>query len=449
MSVLSFESHPVTTMTLVIPLVGTVNLDAAFGLLPITRLNLPQPKRQPQKYKIPHCGNPGAIFSLRYKGYVRGIIRSHSTKPFKNSITIDIATEKKNVSIKLSSTKIQMCGASSVEQGAEGANHIIQALLAIQDQLDYIQANRERAQATLEWIKTETRGVPIERADEGGKTDHQLRAVSTTETEVPPTIDGRIVSFLLRQQPDFLYHSDFCSELDWILTLKQVTTRPLEIQQVCKAMVNYNYDLGFHIDRYELVTRINGLNGFYARYDNAVEHNVTIELPYEVPANHRAMRRKNKHPCHTFLVYMSGLVTQSGPGEELMREAYYRFNATINSIREHIMKPDIPRSLKYRKVPSKPEATHERLVEHRFPNFSETGELSPNSSIELSSESSTSSVTLDSPVETSNEANTLLDDIQSPHHQDPPVSATYSGVSTLHHPRELSPTSPPICQLRA
>jgi hypothetical protein len=431
-------------MTLVIPLVGTVNLDAAFGLLPITRLNLPQPKRQPQKYKIPHCGNPGAIFSLRYKGYVRGIIRSHSTKPFKNSITIDIATEKKNVSIKLSSTKIQMCGASSVEQGAEGANHIIHALMVIQDQLDYIQANRELAEATLEWIKNETRGGPVERADEGGKADHSIRAVTTME--LPATVDGRIVNFLLRQQPDFLYHSDFCSELDWILTLKQVATRPLEIQQVCKAMVNYNYDLGFHIDRYELVTRINGLNGFYARYDNAVEHNVTIELPYEVPAHHRAMRRKNKHPCHTFLVYMSGLVTQSGPGEELMREAYYRFNATINSIREHIMKPDIPRSLKYRKVTSKPEVTRERLVEHRFPNFSETGELSPNSSIELSSESSTSSVTLDSPIETLSDGNTLLDDIQSPHHQDPPAQANYSVALKLNQ----SSTNPPlVCTLRA
>lgn len=384
-------------MTLVIPLVGTVNLDAAFGLLPITRLNLPQPKRQPQKYKIPHCGNPGAIFSLRYKGYVRGIIRSHSTKPFKNSITIDIATEKKNVSIKLSSTKIQMCGASSVDQGAEGANHIIHALLTIQDELDYIQANRDRAVSTLEWIKNETRGSPIERADEEHKPDHQI--VTPTATSYPLAVDPRIVTFLLRQRPDYLYHSDFCLELDWILTLKQVTTRPLEIQQVCKAMVNYNYDLGFHIDRYQLVTRINGLNGFYARYDNAVEHNVTIELPYEVPANHRAMRRKNKHPCHTFLVYMSGLVTQSGPGEELMREAYYRFNATINSIREHIMKPNIPRSLKYRKVrPTSENLSKERSVEQHFPNFSETGEFSTNSSIELSSESSTST-TLDSPID--------------------------------------------------
>lgn len=446
MSVLSFESHPVTTMTLVIPLVGTVNLDAAFGLLPITRLNLPQPKRQPQKYKIPHCGNPGAIFSLRYKGFTRGIIRSNSTKPFKNSITIDIATEKKNVSIKLSSTKIQMCGASSVEQGAEGANHIIQALLAIQDELEYIQKNRDLAQTTLEWLKHETHGAPVERADESGKLDHYIQ--TPTLSNYPSTVDGRIVNFLLRQHPDFLYHSDFCSELDWILTLKQATTRPLEIQQVCKAMVNYNYDLGFHIDRYQLVTRINGLNGFYARYDNAVEHNVTIELPYEVPAQHRAMRRKNKHPCHTFLVYMSGLVTQSGPGEELMREAYYRFNATINSIREHIMKPDIPRSLKYRKVPSgdsETELTRERAIEHQFPRFSEHGELSPNSSIELSSETSTSSTTLDSPIDPSAESSSLLEDMQSPQHQDPASQASLTDSIT----QPSTPNSQRACSIQA
>jgi hypothetical protein len=421
MSTLSFESHPVTTMTLVIPLIGTVNLDAAFGLLPITRLSLPQPKRQPQKYKIPHCGNPGDIFSLRYKGYVRGIIRSHSSKPFKNSITIDIATEKKNVSIKLSSTKIQMCGASSVEQGTEGANHIIRSLLAIQDELDYIQANHPRALSTLEWLKRETQGPSVERADEDHKSDHQIRPVNPSEC--PPSVDRRIVTFLLRQQPDFIYHSDFCSELDWILTLRHVTSRPLAIQQVCKAMVNYNYDLGFHIDRYQLLTRIDSLNGFYARYENVVEHNVTIELPYDVPPNHRAMRRKNKHPCHTFLVYMSGLVTQSGPGEELMREAYYRFNATINSIREYIMKPDIPRSLKYRKMSSSKE-TRERALECHFPAFSENGELAENSSIELSSESSTTSstsITLESPSEASTEGpnqSSLLEDMKSPQQQD-------------------------------
>jgi hypothetical protein len=133
------------------------------------------------------------------------------------------------------------------------------------------------------------------------------------------------------------------------VSVKTIVTQPLVIDQVCTAMVNYNYDLGFDIKRYELKTRIHGLNGFFSRYYNSVEHNVTIELPYDIPNEHRLMRRKNKRPCHTFLVYMSGLVTQSGPGEELMRDAYYRFMETINQIRPYIIKP-IPRKLKYKRL---------------------------------------------------------------------------------------------------
>lgn len=367
MSVIGFQHLKITTMTLVLPLHGNVNLDAAFELLKITRIQLPQPKRQTQKYKIPHCSEPGAILSLRYKGFTRGIIRSTSSKHFKNSITIDVATKVKNVSIKLSSTKIQMCGASSVDQGLEGANYIIQQLLDIQDSIDRIQNNPEVANTTINWLKEAIMGDATHRivseSTEGSERsetennavipwdavrisqDHTLKVPTAP---YPENVDAQIVSFFLRLLPDFIYYSDFCSEIDWIRTVKSVTTRPLEIQQVHKAMVNYNYDLGFSVNRFELVRRINGLNGFFARYNNSIEHNVTVELPYEVPEQHRNMRRKNKNPCHIFLVYMSGLVTQSGPGEELMRDAYYLFNSTINSIREHIIKPDIPRTLKYK-----------------------------------------------------------------------------------------------------
>lgn len=375
-------------MTLVIPLIGSINLDAAFGLLRITRIHLPQPKRQSQKYKIPHCTEPGAILSLRYKGDTRGIIRSTSSSHFKNSITIDIATKLKNVSIKLSSTKIQMCGASSVEQGIEGSNYIIKQLLEIQDMLDRIQENPERAKATADWIKENTKGPATSRfvnvTSSDGKVEHRIEtdhivqhpfgvplphlttvpntnsatiiypdqdltnAPSKHAHQYPENVDPQIADFLLRQIFDHIYYGDYCLELDWILSLKTVTTRPLEVQQVHKAMVNYNYDLGFSVRRYELVRQINGRNGFFARYNNSIEHNVTIELPYEVPEQHKAMRKKNKNPCHIFLVYMSGLVTQSGPGEELMRDAYYRFNETINSIRHLIFKDELPRTLKYK-----------------------------------------------------------------------------------------------------
>jgi hypothetical protein len=376
MSVIAFENLKVTTMTLVIPLIGSVDLNSAFGLFKVTRVNLPQPKRQTQKYKIPYCADPGSIVSLRYKGCTRGIIRSITSDHFKHSITIDIATKEKNVSVKLSSTGMQMCGATSVTQGEEAANYIIDQLTYIQDRLDYIDQHPELAMMAIEWLKDNTRGEITYRimaestesteSNELNESTEDLGAVPDRKPipmpkieadatikipeEIPEEIDGELIRFLLQKCQDFIFHSDFCAEVDWITSIKTVITRPLGITRIQKAMVNYNYDLGFSINRIELARQINGLNGFFARYSNSAEHNVTIELPYVVPEEHKNLRRKNKKPCHTFLIYKSGLVTQSGPGEELMKDAYYRFNETINSIREHIIKPNIPRTLKYKPI---------------------------------------------------------------------------------------------------
>ena len=113
-------------------------------------------------------------------------------------------------------------------------------------------------------------------------------------------------------------------------------------------MVNYNYDLGFDIDRWKLYSHINGLNGFSARYENTTDHCVTIQLPYEIPDHLLdVIVKKNKTQKHSFLVYKSGLVTQSGPCEELSREAYNLFNSTIKTLRPYIMKPSLTRLIKY------------------------------------------------------------------------------------------------------
>ena len=338
-----FDSLRVTTMTLVLSLLGTINLDTAFTLLPITIISLPTPKRHAQKFKIPHHSVPGSILSLRYKGYTRGIIRSTSSKYFKNSITIDVSCIQKNISIKLSAGKMQMCGPNSVDQALEGAGYIITKLLAIQDELDYCSNNPDKVRATLEWLKEQMRGEAVSRDDPTSETDYKVK----TEYKLPSTIDERIANFYISHGKDFEYYSDWCSSLDWLKEQTFVCSRPLEVKEVQKAMVNYNYDLGFNVARQELARRIKGLGGFYARFLNSVEHNVTIELPYELPEESKRMKKRSKRPCHTFLVYKSGLVTQSGPGEELMRDAYNLFKRTIMELRPFITKPASHRALRY------------------------------------------------------------------------------------------------------
>ena len=144
----------------------------------------------------------------------------------------------------------------------------------------------------------------------------------------------------MRQLQEFELYDDCVNEINWIKSIDYIINEDLVVETINKAMVNYNYDLGFSIDRFELANRINGRNGFYARYKNNIEHTVTVELPYNDDIKEKmGMRKKSKKACHTWLIYRSGCVTQTGPNEELMEEAYNLFNKTINEIKDYIIKP--------------------------------------------------------------------------------------------------------------
>jgi hypothetical protein len=107
MNIPPFEKQKITTITAVVPLVGKINIPLAYRMIVITIMDMPE-VTMPKKFKIPYCGVPGAIVSSVHSGMTKGIPRS---KRWPNGIVLDIATSKKNVNIKLSSDKIQICGA--------------------------------------------------------------------------------------------------------------------------------------------------------------------------------------------------------------------------------------------------------------------------------------------------------------------------------------------------
>jgi hypothetical protein len=282
---------------------------------------------------------------MRYRGNVRGVIRS-TASPFKNAVTIDISTTRKNISLKLSSFTIQMCGASSREDGVEAATHVLNHLKHIQRMLNRIHQDPVKSRQTIEWVKENTRGEMVEKANWNVQefTNVVLRiyqpiqdhAIIRPVIPVPDHIDSELVNFFVSMGDDFLYHSDFAQKIEYIPNIYTIIDEPLEIDHVDEAMVNYNYSLGFEVDRFSLDRYIDGQNGFISRYNNALSTSVTIELPYEPPAGTTIKRRKNKIPHHTFLVYRSGSVTQSGPGGKLMEQAYYLFMATIQALYPYI-----------------------------------------------------------------------------------------------------------------
>lgn len=229
-----------------------------------------------KKKKIPHYGKPGSIISMRYKGYHRGLKIENIDKRFKNSIMIEISTEESNLSFKLSDDNIHMTGATSSNQAIEGGSYIVDQLNYIQEMLDYIQNNQKEAQEAFLWLKENTKGDIIEQEssvtielDETSESETYINISGITESEdctesivsytlpydkeressyglklpsgieistdengiqqfvihsnaIPKMINKEIVIFFLRQYWEFLYHSDYCSELEWILSIKKI-----------------------------------------------------------------------------------------------------------------------------------------------------------------------------------------------------------------------------------
>lgn len=158
MSIADFERLKVTTMTVIVKLKGNVIIENIFPLLNITRLNLPPHLRATKKYKIPYCGIPGALLSAKFQNVTRGIVKSKVKKSFLNSITIDLCTSVKNINAKLSGGKIHMCGPNSEKLAIETANHIIDHVLEIQNDLDYINDNLQERDIAIQWLKDNTLG---------------------------------------------------------------------------------------------------------------------------------------------------------------------------------------------------------------------------------------------------------------------------------------------------
>jgi hypothetical protein len=160
--IVNFEDVKITTMTVIVLLEGNVNIESAFPLLPITRLELKETKST-KNFKIPWPGKEyaGSIFSVKFSGITRGLIKSSKEKSFRNSVGIEICTSGKNISAKLSKNKIHMCGSNSEALAKETAQHIVNHLINIQKELDYISEHVSERDEVIRWLIKETKGEPF------------------------------------------------------------------------------------------------------------------------------------------------------------------------------------------------------------------------------------------------------------------------------------------------
>jgi hypothetical protein len=184
-TIADFANQKITTSTLVLTFSGKMSTECAFQLLPILRFNIPHNKRT-TKVKLPHCSVPGTILSMKYRGAVRGVVKSHK-RAFKNSVTIDISIAKKNVNVKLSNNKMQICGATCKEDGLEASTYLIRHLRYIQWLINKLQDDLEKSKEIIKWILENTRGEPVQKQyrDKGDNTIYTKDEFKIVRPQVP------------------------------------------------------------------------------------------------------------------------------------------------------------------------------------------------------------------------------------------------------------------------
>lgn len=324
---IDFEYIPITTMTLIFPLSTILDYKTLFPLLPITYVKEEKIYKK-KKVKLPDCKEPGAILTAQYINLFRGFQRGGSKeKHFKNSIMIDICTRVKPINIKLFKNKIQLTGANNIDVALEAVGYIISIINHIQSIITYTNEHEKERDAVISWIKDNCRDGDYIKLP----------------SKLPESKDAKILTFYLRQLGEIPLYDNAVKEIECLKNIKQIYTdpsTPLSFTTVNKAMINYHYNIGSAINRFNFAKIFENDTRFCVRYNNAKDHAVNIDMPYEYD------EKKNKSKKHTWMVYQKGAVCQSSPNEKLALYAYNNFKAIVDSHREQIIARNIPIKIK-------------------------------------------------------------------------------------------------------
>jgi len=396
----------ITTMTLIIEPEGTLDAKAIFGVLPISKAEVSTSKRRRRKLRASEVvinAEEGAIVSVRWEYSVRGIRRykkSSKKKAFRHSVTIDVFFGGNVVSLKLPDGKIQLCGATSGQQGEDSVRYVFDLIRKIQELLDWQAANSREAGDVYRQLAADARSwYPSAEGGTGPSTapgprpstvsgariapseltelatpegsarsdDSELSGELSELAEGPGDAEGErdavagagppgsprfrpkswaewssaamlkreagaelLYDFLLCRREELTPYETFVLNLDWFRGLRRIYEGPLTVKRTSCSMLNIHYPLGQEIDLHNLKCFIHNIEGtsFFAHYDQACEKFLNIEVRDTVPPGR--FHRRSANYFHTFMVYRSGVVTQSGLGDERMGQMTREFVEMIS-----------------------------------------------------------------------------------------------------------------------
>lgn len=372
----NFDKFKVTTMTQTVILSSEVNKAAIFCL--IRSVN-------PQKYKHewdPHPDNfvkkngknkkiqlpyfdeeVGNIVAAGFEfpkigKYFRGLRCTGGA--FKNAVTMDIVTSVKNINLKLSTSKIQMCGSTSDKMVIEAVEYLISLINEVCDFVDYMRSQPEKSLKTIQELRLQSKGsIKYKFEPNPNSEGHDDILMTRFESINIPTgpwnlIDPKIYRVLGPKIAEAKFHGYQYCYIENMLNIVEnlinnldikVADKSLTYKEVARSMVNYNYGLGFYVLNFRLQRNLSILfnscdfyRGCISTYQNDTTRRVKISVPFDVPEEYadKIWRNAKTKKEHTFTITTKGPVTQSGPHEDLMAEIYYKVIGAIISVRSKV-----------------------------------------------------------------------------------------------------------------
>jgi hypothetical protein len=343
-----FSSIPTSTATIITKLNTQIDLEALFILLPITNIFLPPPRKSCKKYKIKSFGQPGAILSLQLKDVVRGVVVNANNKFFKNQITCIISNKTKNINMKIFSDKIHLTGCKfdTEDMTKETVGYLIQNMKTINDTLVYMNGFVEDPieLARKEKSRDETLGYLynciLESMNTGLDYPNAVKNIQLTGNEL---IDTRIYNFAYELISSLETIDQCVSFLEWLTTIPRIYTDEPYVTDIDVIMVNITFSLGYEIDRKKFREEINKCSKFHAIFEKTSKLGTIVRWYYHDP-NEKKKRKQLKK--HTFTVFKTGNVNQSGRNRKMMEPIYYEFLAAANLIKDKVklekIIPEVP-----------------------------------------------------------------------------------------------------------
>jgi hypothetical protein len=315
--ILNYEDIESSTITVISVSNLTINLNNLYKYLPITDYVI-IPKKRGRKKKIQYV-NPnidipvGSIIFIKYKNFNRGVILKKSKNKdksnyFLNSVTIGIVLEnEKIINIKITSNgKFQITG-------CKDNKHIIKSITYLFHHIVYTQQYFNETIYTLNNNETEPKFI-------------FNTVMRNKDFKIYFDINIQKLDELISLQDDFisLYENNSkssCINIKYPLNAKYTDTLDCITIDTHKLLNS----IPFKIKNNKLFIN-------YKPQLTKIDYNEYLK--YET-VNKYKQSKKVKEKFHTFLVFQSGAVLQSGCGPE-MNEVYNKFINMIVDNRNQI-----------------------------------------------------------------------------------------------------------------